>query len=52
MRIIDFHKRLADLGAKPVHIGRINRDWLKGLPLDTGTKHRAAEDFLPLSVRN
>lgn len=52
MRITDFHHRLADLGAKPVHIGRINRDWLKGLPLDAGTKHRAAEDFLPLSVRN
>ncbi|GGJ84953.1 RNA methyltransferase [Pseudomonas matsuisoli] len=52
MRISDLHDRLAELGAKPVHIGRIDRDWLRGLPLDTGTKHRAAQDFLPLSVRN
>jgi 23S rRNA (adenine2503-C2)-methyltransferase len=52
MRISDFQQRLAGLGAKPLHIGRITRDWLKGLPLDAGTKHRASEDFLPLSVRN
>ncbi len=51
MRIQDIHQRLADLGAKPVHIGRISRAWLKGLPLDSGTRHQQAQDFLPLSVR-
>ncbi|PZP22529.1 RNA methyltransferase [Pseudomonas kuykendallii] len=51
MRIQDIHQRLADLGAKPVHIGRISRAWLKGLPLDRGTRHQQAQDFLPLSVR-
>ena len=52
MRISDVHQQLADLGAKPQHIGRISRAWLRGLPLDTGTRHQQAENFLPLSVRN
>ncbi|UVE19504.1 RNA methyltransferase [Pseudomonas sp. LS44] len=52
MRIHDFHQRLADLGAKPMHIGRVSRAWLKGLPLDTGTRHQQTENFLPLSVRD
>ena len=51
MRITDFHQQLADLGAKPVHIGRITRAWLQGLPLDSGTRHQKSQDFLPLSVR-
>ncbi|AYC32883.1 RNA methyltransferase [Pseudomonas cavernae] len=51
MKIHDIHQRLADLGAKPMHIGRISRAWLKGLPLDTGTRHQQTENFLPLSVR-
>ncbi|WP_269530866.1 RNA methyltransferase [Chitinimonas sp. BJYL2] len=51
MRIADFHQSLADLGAKPCHIGRVSRAWLRGLPLDTGTKYRPTEDYLPLSVR-
>ncbi|SEI70166.1 23S rRNA (adenine2503-C2)-methyltransferase [Azotobacter beijerinckii] len=51
MKIADFHQRLADLGAKPRHIGRIDRAWLQGWPLDTGTRHQQAQDFLPLSVR-
>ncbi|TRX74964.1 RNA methyltransferase [Pseudomonas mangiferae] len=51
MRIQDVHRQLADLGAKPLHIGRIDRAWLKGLPLDTGTRNQQAQDFLPLSVR-
>lgn len=51
MRIHDLHRQLADLGAKPLHIGRIDRAWLKGLPLDTGTRHQQAQDFLPLNVR-
>ncbi|MEH6460333.1 RNA methyltransferase [Chitinimonas sp. JJ19] len=51
MRIQDFHQSLADLGAKPCHIGRISRAWLAGKPLDTGTKYRKTEDYLPLAVR-
>ncbi|QDQ25584.1 RNA methyltransferase [Chitinimonas arctica] len=51
MRIQDFHHSLAELGAKPCHIGRVSRAWLKGLPLDTGTRHQQSENYLPLSVR-
>jgi 23S rRNA (adenine2503-C2)-methyltransferase len=51
MRTHDLHQQLADLGAKPVHIGRITRAWLQGSALDLGTKHQKTEDFLPLSVR-
>ena len=51
MRISDFHQQLADIGAKPIHIGRITRAWLQGRPLDAGTRHQKSEDFLPLSVR-
>ena len=51
MRIPDIHQQLVSIGAKPIHIGRITRTWLKGLPLDTGTRHQKTEDFLPLSVR-
>jgi 23S rRNA (adenine2503-C2)-methyltransferase len=52
MRIHDLHQQLASLGAKPVHIGRVTRAWLKGQPLDAGTRHQRTEDFLPLSVRS
>ena len=52
MRIYDLNQQLAELGAKPMHIGRITRAWLRGLPLDTGTRHQQSENFLPLSVRN
>ena len=52
MRISDLNQQLAELGAKPMHIGRITRAWLRGLPLDTGTRHQQSENFLPLSVRN
>lgn len=51
MRIPDLQQRLADIGAKPRHIGRMTRAWLKGLPLDVGRRQQLAEDFLPLSVR-
>ena len=52
MRISDLIQQLAQLGAKPMHSGRITRAWLRGLPLDTGTRHQQSENFLPLSVRN
>ncbi|MCB6182059.1 RNA methyltransferase [Leeia sp. TBRC 13508] len=51
MRIQAFHQALAEIGARPCHIGKINRAWLKGLPLDTGTRHQRANDYFPLSVR-
>jgi 23S rRNA (adenine2503-C2)-methyltransferase len=52
MHIHDFQQRLRDLGAKPMHIGRITRAWLGGKPLDTGTRNQKTENFLPLAVRN
>ncbi len=51
MRFSDLDQRLAGLGAQPVHRGRIVRVWLNGQPLDTGTRRRHADNFLPLSVR-
>ncbi|MGC0152585.1 RNA methyltransferase [Chromobacterium vaccinii] len=52
MRIQEFHQALADIGARSCHIGRINRAWLKGQPLDAGTRHQKSEDYFPLSVRD
>lgn len=52
MHIHDFQQRLAALGGKPQHIGRIMRAWLQGKPLDSGTRHQKTENFLPLAVRN
>ena len=51
MRISDIHRHLADLGALPVHSGRVVRAWLQGKPLDAGTRRQHTEHFLPLSVR-
>ncbi len=52
MRFSDFDQRLAALGALPVHRGRLMRVWLQGQALDTGTRRRSAEQFLPLAVRD
>jgi len=51
MRLADFDQRLAALGALPVHRGRVVRVWLNGQALDTGTRRRHAENFLPLALR-
>jgi len=51
MQLSELNQRLADLGAKPQHIGRITRAWLQGKALDTGTKHQKTENFLPRTVR-
>lgn len=51
MQLTELNQRLAALGAKPQHIGRITRSWLQGKLLDSGTKHQKTENFLPLSVR-
>ncbi|WP_088159579.1 RNA methyltransferase [Achromobacter xylosoxidans] len=52
MRYSDFDQRLAALGALPVHRGRLLRVWLQGQALDTGTRRRSAEHFLPLALRD
>lgn len=52
MRISDIHQHLAELGALPVHSGRVVRAWLQGKPLDAGTRRQHTEHFLPLSVRD
>ena len=52
MRIPDFNQRLVDLGALPLHRDQMVRAWLKGKPLNAGTRRYSAEGFLPLSVRN
>lgn len=51
MRIQDLHHRLAEFGALPLHSGRILRAWLQGRSLDSGRRSQAAQDFLPLAVR-
>jgi 23S rRNA (adenine2503-C2)-methyltransferase len=52
MRYSDFDQRLAALGALPVHRGRVVRDWLNGQALDSGTRRRHSEHFLPLALRD
>lgn len=52
MRYADFDQRLAALGALPVHRGRVTRVWLNGQALDSGTRRRHSEHFLPLALRN
>jgi 23S rRNA (adenine2503-C2)-methyltransferase len=49
MRITQIRQRLRDVGAKPCHEDAVLRAWTHALPLHSGS--RAAEDFLPLSVR-
>jgi 23S rRNA (adenine2503-C2)-methyltransferase len=51
MRIQQLQQTLSDLGARPCHIGRINRAWLQGLALDHGTRHQQSQHYFPLAVR-
>lgn len=50
MQIEHIRQRLRSLGAKPCHEQRVLRAWAQVRSLDT--RHRRAEDFLPLAVRN
>ncbi len=50
MQIEQLRQRLRSLGAKPCHEQRVLRAWTQVRSLDT--RHRRAEDFLPLDVRN
>ena len=52
MQLSELKARLKELGAKPEHEARILRAWLQGKPLDSGTRRQAAENFLPLAVRD
>ncbi|PKM44677.1 MAG: rRNA methyltransferase [Gammaproteobacteria bacterium HGW-Gammaproteobacteria-1] len=50
MRIEHIRQRLRAHGARTCHEERFLRAWLQAIAIDT--RRRAAEDFLPLSVRN
>ncbi|MCP5267969.1 MAG: RNA methyltransferase [Zoogloeaceae bacterium] len=50
MRIEQLRQRLRALGALPCHEGRVLRAWVQQRSIDN--RHRKAEDFLPLAVRN
>ncbi|HTH95196.1 MAG TPA: RNA methyltransferase [Rhodocyclaceae bacterium] len=52
MRIADLDQYFTDLGALPIHRGRVLRAWLKGQALDAGTRRQKSENFLPLTLRN
>jgi 23S rRNA (adenine2503-C2)-methyltransferase len=49
MELASIRQRLRDLGAQPLHVERVLRDWVQGRPRDQG--RRPAQDFLPLAVR-
>ena len=51
MRIADLQQTLAAAGAKECHSERVLRAWTQGRPLDAGARKQAANDFLPLAVR-
>jgi 23S rRNA (adenine2503-C2)-methyltransferase len=50
MRIENLRQQLRYLGAKTCHEQRVLRAWTQVRSLDT--RHRRAEDFLPLALRN
>lgn len=49
MELDSIRQRLRDLGAQPLHVERVLRDWVQGRSRDAG--RRRAQDFLPLPVR-
>jgi 23S rRNA (adenine2503-C2)-methyltransferase len=49
MRVEHLRQRLRMLGARPQHEARVLRAWVQGTSLDT--RHRRAQDFLPLTLR-
>ncbi len=51
MQVAEFRERLRALGAKPAHEERMLRAWLQAMPLDSGSRRQAAENFLPLAIR-
>ena len=51
MQLAEFTQQLRTLGAKELHVERLFRNWLIGLPLLAGTKRQRSEDFFPLEMR-
>lgn len=51
MQLAAILQALRALGAKPAHEERMLRAWLQAKPLDSGTRRQAAENFLPLAIR-
>lgn len=51
MRLQDLQQQLSDLGAKPLHVQRVLRQWLWALPLSQTAGRRRPEDFWPQAVR-
>lgn len=49
--LADFTATLTAVGAKPVHIERVLRAWLRAQPLDHAAKRFAAEHHLPATLR-
>ena len=49
MRIEELRTRLRDLGAQPLHVDRVLRDWVRVMDHDRG--RRRPDDFLPKPVR-
>jgi len=52
MQLAEFRASLQALGAKPAHEERMLRAWLQAKPLDSGTRRQAAENWLPLAIRD
>lgn len=52
MKIAQLRQRLRESGARPCHERQVLRAWLRGQPLDAGTRRRQAADFLPLALRD
>ena len=51
MQIGDIRQFLRDHGARAVHEERVLRAWCAARPLTAGNRRQAAEDFLPLALR-
>ncbi len=51
MQVEDICRRLRLAGAKPLHEQRVLRAWLQARPLDAGARKNAAENCLPMSLR-
>jgi len=52
VQLDELRARLRALGAKPVHEARLLRAWLQGNDLAAGSRHQAAENHLPLALRD
>jgi 23S rRNA (adenine2503-C2)-methyltransferase len=51
MQLADIRQFLRSHGARAVHEARVLRAWTAALPLTAGSRRQAAEDFLPLALR-